>query len=78
MTRDCPDHSLGDLLDARTHHYAILVYVVSVGLPAKQGSIVGAVVNAGQMVGRTLMDLASDKVGRVNVATSSKSTCGLF
>jgi MFS family permease len=44
-------------------------YAQDIGLSSKQGSIVGAVFNLGQMLGRPLVGLASDRWGRLNVAT---------
>jgi MFS family permease len=43
-------------------------YATSIGLSAKQGSIIGALMNLGQMLGRPIMGLVSDRYGRINVA----------
>lgn len=43
-------------------------YASSIGLTAKQGSIVGALLNLGQALGRPPMGYFSDAVGRINMA----------
>lgn len=53
-------------------------YVVSVGLTARQGSIVGALLNLGQGIGRPLVGMFSDRAGRINAAAFLTFACGLF
>ena len=43
-------------------------YALSIGLTAKQGSIIGALLNLGQGIGRPAAGIFSDVVGRINVA----------
>jgi MFS family permease len=49
----------------------------SVGLSAQQGSIVGALLNLGTVVGRPLIGQLSDTMGRINIATLMTGWCGL-
>ena len=44
-------------------------YATSIGLSSTQGSIIGALVSAGQMVGRPFIGVASDRWGRLICAT---------
>jgi MFS family permease len=53
-------------------------YARTVGLSAKQGSIVGALLNLGQALGRPPIGYFSDSVGRLNMASSMTFLCGLF
>ena len=53
-------------------------YATSIGLSAQQGSIVGAVLNLGQGLGRPLVGIFSDKAGRINLAGLCTFVCGLF
>jgi MFS family permease len=53
-------------------------YAASVGLSPKQGSIIGALMNLGQMLGRPVMGLVSDRYGRINVAFFLTCLCGIF
>ena len=53
-------------------------FVVSVGLTAQQGSIIGALLNLGQGIGRPLVGIFSDRAGRINVAAFLTFMCGLF
>jgi MFS family permease len=53
-------------------------YAASVGLSAKQGSIIGALLNLGQMLGRPVMGLVSDRYGRINIAFVLSFLCGIF
>jgi MFS family permease len=45
-------------------------YARTVGLTAKQGSIIGALLNLGQSLGRPPIGYFSDSIGRLNMATS--------
>ena len=53
-------------------------YAASIGLSAKQGSIVGALMNLGQMLGRPVMGLISDRYGRINIAFLLTFLCSVF
>ena len=53
-------------------------YATSIGLSAKQGSIIGAVLNLGQGLGRPLVGIFSDKAGRINLAGLCTFVAGLF
>jgi predicted MFS family arabinose efflux permease len=49
--------------------FSLPAYAASVGLSAQQGSIVGALLNLGTVVGRPLVGQLSDSMGRINIAT---------
>ena len=53
-------------------------YAVSIGLNARQGSIIGAVLNLGQGLGRPVVGVFSDKAGRINLAGACTFIGGLF
>lgn len=53
-------------------------YATSIGLSAQQGSIIGAVLNLGQGVGRPFVGIFSDKAGRINLAGFCTFIGGLF
>ncbi|KAF2813301.1 uncharacterized protein BDZ99DRAFT_568524 [Mytilinidion resinicola] len=53
-------------------------FAESVGMTAKQGSIIGAVLNLGQALGRPPIGYFSDAVGRLNMASSMTFLAGLF
>ena len=53
-------------------------YATSIGLSSKQGSIIGAVLNLGQGLGRPLIGIFSDKAGRINLAGLCTLIGGLF
>ena len=53
-------------------------YAVSIGLSSKQGSIIGAVLNLGQGLGRPLVGIFSDSAGRINLAGLCTFIAGLF
>lgn len=48
--------------------FSLPSYAVSIGLTAKQGSIIGALLNLGQGLGRPLVGIFSDRAGRINIA----------
>jgi MFS family permease len=55
--------------------YVVLVFSIanfasSIGLTAQQGSVVGAILNLGQGIGRPPIGYFSDTVGRINMAAS--------
>lgn len=51
-------------------------YARSIGLTAKEGAIVGALLNLGLMIGRPLVGHSSDLLGRINMATLTTGFCG--
>ena len=53
-------------------------YAVSVGLSSQQGSVVGALLNLGQGLGRPLVGISSDSAGRINLAGLCTLLCGIF
>ena len=53
-------------------------YAQSVGLTAQQGSIIGALLNLGQGLGRPVVGIFSDRAGRINIAGFLSFICGLF
>jgi MFS family permease len=57
--------------------FSLSAYARSIGLDANQSSIVSAVFNAGQMVGRPFIGLSSDRWGRINLATLLTFGCGI-
>jgi MFS family permease len=58
--------------------FSVASYATSIGLSPQQGSIVSALLNLGQMVGRPIIGLASDRYGRINLATSLSAVCGIL
>ncbi|GLA66600.1 hypothetical protein AtubIFM55763_006508 [Aspergillus tubingensis] len=58
--------------------FSLATYGRSVGLTSSQGSIVTAVMNVGQMVGRPAVGFMSDAVGRINIATFATLSSGLL
>ena len=62
--------------------YTILLYSLPnsarrIGLNAHQGSIVGALINLGILIGRPFTGYLSDTLGRINVATVTTGLCGV-
>lgn len=53
-------------------------YARSVGLTAAQGSVIGALLNLGQGIGRPIVGYYSDSVGRINIALLGTFLSGLF
>ena len=53
-------------------------YANSIGLTAKQGSIVGAVLQLGQGLGRPPIGYFSDSFGRINMAGTMTFLCSVF
>ncbi|KAL4759088.1 MCT family MFS transporter [Aspergillus foveolatus] len=53
-------------------------FAVSVGLSAHQASIISALLNLGQGLGRPFVGMFSDKLGRINIATFLSFLCGVF
>ncbi|KAJ3567374.1 hypothetical protein NPX13_g6790 [Xylaria arbuscula] len=57
--------------------FSIVAYCQAVGLSASQASLVGALFNLAQGLGRPAIGLSSDSVGRFNIAQLSTLWCGL-
>lgn len=53
-------------------------YARTVGMTASQGSIIGAVLNLGQALGRPPIGYFSDTFGRLNMAASMTALCGVL
>jgi MFS family permease len=53
-------------------------YALSVGLTAQQGSVIGALLNLGQGLGRPVVGIISDRFGRINICTMLTFLCGFF
>lgn len=58
--------------------FSLPSYATSIGLSSKQGSIVGALLNLGQGLGRPAVGMVSDHVGRINIAFLSTFLAGLW
>ncbi|KAF2963252.1 hypothetical protein GQX73_g10325 [Xylaria multiplex] len=58
--------------------FSIVAYCQTVGLSASQASLVGALFNLAQGIGRPAIGLSSDSVGRFNIAQLSTLWCGLL
>ncbi|KIW82666.1 hypothetical protein Z517_05693 [Fonsecaea pedrosoi CBS 271.37] len=58
--------------------FSLPAYGRAIGLSAKQGSVLGAILNLGQMLGRPLIGLSSDRWGRMNLAAFLTFLCGVF
>ncbi|KAH8422665.1 uncharacterized protein LDX57_000419 [Aspergillus melleus] len=58
--------------------FSLANFALSVGLSSHQGSIVSALLNLGQGLGRPFVGMFSDKLGRINIATLLTFLCGLF
>jgi MFS family permease len=58
--------------------FSVASYAVSIGLSAQQGTIVSALLNLGQMLGRPFVGLSSDRFGRINLAAGLSVVCGIF
>jgi len=58
--------------------FSLPSYARSVGLTAKQGSIIGALLNLGQALGRPPIGYFSDSFGRLNMASTMAFLCGVF
>lgn len=53
-------------------------YARTQGMTASQGSIIGAVLNLGQAMGRPPIGYFSDSLGRLNMAASMTALCGIL
>ncbi|KAL9007161.1 MAG: hypothetical protein Q9188_000095 [Gyalolechia gomerana] len=58
--------------------FSLPSYATSIGLSAKQGAIVGALLNLGQGLGRPCVGIVSDSVGRINIAFLLTFIAGFF
>lgn len=58
--------------------FSLATFSRSIGLDAQQGTIVTAVMNVGQIVGRPAMGYYSDTVGRINIATTATFVSGVL
>ncbi|KAI1339565.1 major facilitator superfamily transporter [Xylariaceae sp. FL0016] len=58
--------------------FSIVAYSRAIGLSASHASLVGALFNLAQGLGRPIIGLSSDKVGRLNVANFCTLFCGLL
>ncbi|KOS43857.1 hypothetical protein ACN38_g5230 [Penicillium nordicum] len=58
--------------------FSLATYGRSIGLTSTQGSIVTAVMNIGQMFGRPMVGLLSDRIGRINMAAIATCISGLL
>lgn len=58
--------------------FSLATFSRSIGLSAQQGSIVTAVMNVGQIVGRPAIGYYSDAVGRFNIATAATFISGVL
>jgi MFS family permease len=58
--------------------FSLPAYARSIGLTAQQGSIVGAMLNFAQAIGRPIIGLSSDKFGRLNVALAGSFLPAIF
>ncbi|KAG4441209.1 hypothetical protein IFR05_003327 [Cadophora sp. M221] len=58
--------------------FSLPSYARSVGLTAKQGSVIGALLNLGQGLGRPFVGYFSDSFGRINMAGTCTFLAGLF
>ena len=57
--------------------FSLPSYGRAIGLTASQGSLVGALLNLGQMLFRPMMGLLSDKLGRINIALLFTILCAI-
>ncbi|KXJ89203.1 major facilitator superfamily domain-containing protein [Microdochium bolleyi] len=58
--------------------FSLVDYCQSIGLSASNASLIGALFNLGQGIGRPIIGLASDRYGRLNVAQISTALTGLL
>ncbi|GAB7361716.1 hypothetical protein MBLNU230_g1763t1 [Neophaeotheca triangularis] len=58
--------------------YSLPSYARSIGLTQHQGSVIGAMLNLGLALGRPPLGFASDKLGRINVASAVTLSCAVF
>ena len=58
--------------------FSLANYARSIGLTARQGSVISALLNLGQMAGRPLIGLSSDRYGRLNISMLCTLFSGIF
>jgi MFS family permease len=58
--------------------FSLPSYARTIGLSAQQASVVGAILNLGQALGRPPIGYFSDSIGRLNMASSMTFLVGLF
>ncbi|KAL3464752.1 major facilitator superfamily domain-containing protein [Aspergillus heterothallicus] len=58
--------------------FSLSNFATSVGLSPHQSSIISALLNLGQGLGRPFVGMFSDKLGRINIATFLSFLCGVF
>ncbi|KAL8703387.1 MAG: hypothetical protein Q9201_003443 [Fulgogasparrea decipioides] len=58
--------------------FSLPSYATSVGLSSRQGSIIGALLNLGQGLGRPYVGIFSDRAGRINIAGFLTFVAGMF
>ncbi|KAI0136268.1 major facilitator superfamily transporter [Xylariales sp. AK1849] len=58
--------------------FSIVDYCQAIGLSSSQASLVGALLNLSQGLGRPLIGLSSDSVGRINIAGFCTLLCGIL
>ncbi|KAI9644659.1 hypothetical protein NHQ30_006683 [Ciborinia camelliae] len=58
--------------------FSLPSYARSIGLSAKQGSVIGALMNLGQGIGRPSVGAFSDVTGRINMAGTCTFLAGFF
>ncbi|KAL4959650.1 MCT family MFS transporter [Aspergillus stella-maris] len=58
--------------------FSMSSFAISVGLSAHQASIISALLNLGQGIGRPFVGMFSDKLGRINIASFLTFLCGVF
>ena len=59
-------------------YYSLPSYAISIGLSARQGSVVGALLSLGLAVGRPVVGYYSDALGRINMAMLMTAFCGFI
>ncbi|CAI7624148.1 unnamed protein product [Penicillium glandicola] len=58
--------------------FSVANFALSTGLSSHQASVVSALLNLGQGLGRPFVGMFSDRFGRINMATFLTFLCGLF
>lgn len=58
--------------------FSLPAYASSIGLSAKQGSVISALLNFGIVAGRPIIGYLSDRKGRINIATLMTAICGVL
>jgi len=58
--------------------FSLPAYASSIGLSAQQGSVIGALLNLGSVIGRPIVGYMSDRQGRLNIATLMTAFCGVI